>query len=203
VRIGLNLKGLPYEQVPVHLVRDGGEQHAPDYAVTNPQKLVPVLAHGERKIRQSMAILEYLEELWPQPPLLPVTPRDRARTRALAQLVACDIHPLNNLRVLQYLEREWNAPQSERDDWVRHWIVEGLTAFEAMLVEDLGRGEFCEGDTPSIADCCLIPQVYNARRFGVDLTPFPNIRQIEAACLARPEFDAARPELQPDAPRND
>lgn len=115
VRIGLNLKGLPYEQVPVHLVRDGGEQHAPDYAATNPQKLVPVLVHGERKIRQSMAILEYLEELWPEPPLLPVTPRDRARTRALAQLVACDIHPLNNLRVLQYLEREWNAPQSERD----------------------------------------------------------------------------------------
>ncbi len=203
VRIGLNLKGLPYEQVPVHLVRDGGEQHAPDYAATNPQKLVPVLVHGERKIRQSMAILEYLEELWPEPPLLPVTPRDRARTRALALLVACDIHPLNNLRVLQYLEREWNAPQSERDAWVRHWIVEGFTAFEAMLVEDLGRGEFCEGDTPSIADCCLIPQVYNARRFGVDLTPFPNIRQIEAACLARPEFDAARPEVQPDAPRND
>lgn len=203
VRIGLNLKGLPYEQAPVHLVRDGGEQHGPDYVVTNPQKLVPVLVHGERKIRQSMAILEYLEELWPEPPLLPVTPRDRARTRALAQLVACDIHPLNNLRVLQYLEREWNAPQSERDAWVRHWIVEGFTALEAMLIEDLGRGEFCEGDTPSIADCCLIPQVYNARRFGVDLAPFPNILQIEASCLARPEFDAARPEVQPDAPRND
>ncbi|MBX3712495.1 MAG: maleylacetoacetate isomerase [Lysobacter sp.] len=202
VRIGLNLKGLPYDQVPVHLVRDGGEQHAPEYVFTNPQKLVPVLVHGERKIRQSLAILEYIEELWPQPALLPVTPRDRARTRALAQLVACDIHPLNNLRVLQYLEREWNVPQAERDDWVRHWIVEGFAAFEAMLVEDLGRGEFCEGDTPSIADCCLIPQVYNARRFGVDLAPFPIIQQIEASCLARPEFDAARPEHQPDAPRD-
>lgn len=199
VRIGLNLKGLEYEQVPVHLVRDGGEQHAADYAKTNPQKLVPVLQHGERHIRQSLAILEYLDELWPQPALLPIPARDRARVRALALLVACDIHPLNNLRVLQYLEREWNAPQPEREEWVRHWIVEGLAAFEAMLREDLGRGEFCEGDSPSIADCCLIPQVYNARRFGVDLEPFPTIRQIEASCLALPAFDAARPEKQPDA----
>lgn len=200
VRIGLNLKGLRYEQVAVHLVRDGGEQHAPAYAKTHPQKLVPVLQHGERNIRQSLAILEYLDELWPDPPLLPAAPRDRARVRALAQLVACDIHPLNNLRVLQYLEREYNAPQSERDAWVKHWIVEGFRAFEAMLVEDLSRGEFCEGDTPGIADCCLIPQVYNARRFGVDLDPYPTIRQIEAACLALPAFEAAKPEHQPDAP---
>ena len=200
VRIGLNLKGLPYEQIPVHLVRDGGEQHAPAYAETNPQKLVPVLAHGERKIRQSLAILEYLDELWPTPALLPPTPRDRARVRAMAQLIACDIHPLNNLRVLQYLEREWNAPQNERDEWVRHWIVEGFHAFEAMLVEDLARGEFCEGDTPSIADCCLVPQVYNARRFSIDLTPFPTICQIEASCQALPAFEAAMPENQPDAP---
>lgn len=199
VRIGLNLKGLDYEQVPVHLVRDGGEQHAADYAKTNPQKLVPVLQHGERHIRQSLAILEYIDELWPEPALLPRTARDRARVRALAQVVACDIHPLNNLRVLQYLEREWNAPQPERDEWVRHWIAEGFTAFEAMLVEDVSRGEFCEGDTPSVADCCLVPQVYNARRFGVDLAPFPTIRQIEASCLALPAFDAARPEKQPDA----
>ena len=199
VRIGLNLKGLDYEQVPVHLVRDGGEQHAAGYAKTNPQKLVSVLQHGERHIRQSLAILEYVDELWPQPALLPVAARDRARVRALALLVACDIHPLNNLRVLQYLEREWNAPQPEREEWVRHWMIEGFTAFEAMLREDLGRGEFCEGDAPSIADCCLIPQVYNARRFGVDLEPFPTIRQIEASCLALPAFDAARPENQPDA----
>lgn len=200
VRIALNLKGLDYEQVPVHLIRDGGEQHGPDYVRTNPQKLVPVLQHGERKVRQSLAILEYLDELWPDPPLLPIAPRDRARVRALALLVACDIHPLNNLRVLQYLEREWNAPQPERDEWVRHWIAEGFRAFEAMLVEDLSRGAFCEGEVPGIADCCLIPQVYNARRFGVDLAPFPTIRRIEAECLALPAFDAARPERQPDAP---
>jgi maleylacetoacetate isomerase len=200
VRIALNLKGLAYESVPVHLIRDGGEQHSPEFAATSPQRLVPVLQHGERHIRQSLAIIEYLDELWSEPPLLPATPRDRARARALALLVACDIHPLNNLRVLQYLEREFNAPQSERDVWVRHWIVEGLQAFEALLVEDLSRGAFCEGDTPGIADCCLIPQLYNARRFGVDLAPFPTLREIEAGCLALPAFDAARPEHQPDAP---
>ena len=198
VRIALNLKGLDYEQVPVHLARDGGEQHRPEYAATNPQRLVPVLQHGQRLIRQSLAIIEYLDELWPDPPVLPVAPRDRARARALALLVACDIHPLNNLRVLQYLEREYSAPLSEREAWIRHWIEDGFAAFEAMLVEDLSRGEFCEGESPGIADCCLIPQVYNARRFGVSLDPYPNIRRIEAACLALPAFDAARPERQPD-----
>ena len=199
VRIALNLKGLAYEQVPVHLIRDGGEQHRPEYAATNPQRLVPVLQHGQRMIRQSLAIIEYLDELWPDPPVLPIAPRERARARALALLVACDIHPLNNLRVLQYLEREYNAPLSERDAWIRHWIEDGFRAFEALLVEDLSRGEFCEGESPGIADCCLIPQVYNARRFGVNLDPYPNIRRIDAACLALPAFDAARPELQPDA----
>ena len=200
VRIALNLKGLEYENLPVHLVRDGGEQHSQTFAATNPQKLVPVLQHGSRVIRQSLAIIEYLDEIWSEPPLLPATARDRAHCRALALLVACDIHPLNNLRVMQYLEREFNAPQSERDAWTQHWIVEGLRAFETLLVEDLARGSFCEGDTPGMADCCLIPQVYNARRFGVDLEPFPTIRRIDAACLALPEFDAARPENQPDAP---
>ena len=135
VRIALNLKGLAYEQVPVHLIRDGGEQHRPEYAATNPQRLVPVLQHGQRMIRQSLAIIEYLDELWPDPPVLPIAPRERARARALALLVACDIHPLNNLRVLQYLEREYNAPLSERDAWIRHWIEDGFAAFEALLVE--------------------------------------------------------------------
>ncbi len=198
VRIALNLKGLEYDQEPVHLVRDGGEQHRPEYAATNPQRLIPVLQHGQRMIRQSLAIIEYLDELWPDPPLLPVSPRERARARALALLVACDIHPLNNLRVLQYLEREYNAPLSERETWIKHWIVQGFDAFEALLVEDLSRGDYCEGESPGIADCCLIPQVYNARRFGVSLDPYPNICRIEAACLALPAFDAARPELQPD-----
>jgi maleylacetoacetate isomerase len=200
VRIALNLKGLEYENIPVHLVRDGGEQHGPGFAATNPQKLVPVLQHGGRVIRQSLAIIEYVDEIWSDPPLLPAASRDRAHTRALSLLIACDIHPLNNLRVMQYLEREFNVPQAERDAWTQHWIVEGLRAFETLLIEDLARGSFCEGDTPGMADCCLIPQVYNARRFGVDLEPFPTIRQIDAACLALPAFDAARPENQPDAP---
>ncbi len=199
VRIALNLKGLEYENLPVHLVRDGGEQHSQTFAATNPQKLVPVLQHGSRVIRQSLAIIEYLDEIWSDPPLLPTTARDRAHSRALALLVACDIHPLNNLRVMQYLEREFNVPQAERDAWVRHWIVEGLRAFETLLIEDLARGTYCEGDAPGMADCCLVPQVYNARRFGVDLEPFPTIRHIDAACLALPAFDAARPENQQDA----
>lgn len=200
VRIGLALKGLRYETVPVHLVRDGGEQHRPDFAETNPQRLVPVLEHGVRKVRQSLAILEYLDETWPQPALLPALSRDRARVRSIAQLIACDVHPLNNLRVLQYFENEWGVPQAERDEWVRHWIVQGFAALEATLDDHPATGEFCEGDTPTLADCCLVPQVYNARRFGVDMQRFPTISRIERACLALPAFDAARPEKQPDAP---
>lgn len=202
VRIGLNLKGLPYESVPVHLAKDGGEQHRPEFALANPQKLVPVLEHGERRIRQSLAILEYLDDTWNGPAsLLPATARERARVRALSLIVACDIHPLNNLRVLQYFGREWNVPQPEREEWVRHWIIDGFDAFEALLVNDASTGSFCEGDMPTMADCCLIPQVYNARRFSVDLEPYPTIRRIEAECLALPAFDAARPENQADAPR--
>lgn len=201
VRIGLNLKGLGYEIVPVHLVRDGGEQHGVEFRKANPQGLVPVLQHGQRTLRQSLAILEYLDEVWPQPALLPATSRDRQRVRALAQLVACDIHPLNNLRVLQYFEGTWGVPQPERDAWVQHWMVEGLAAFEAMLDDHPSTGAFCDGHMPTIADCSLIPQLYNARRFGVDLTPYPTILRIEQACLALPAFDAARPERQPDAPQ--
>ena len=200
VRIGLNLKGLPYEQFPVHLVRDGGDQHKPAFRATNPQGLVPVLEHGQRMLRQSMAILEYLDEVWPDPPLLPATARDRQRVRALAQVVACDIHPLNNLRILQYFEREWHVPQPERDEWVRHWIILGLDAFEAMLADHPSTGEFCDGTTPTLADACLVPQLYNARRFALDIARWPTIQRIEAACLAHPAFDAARPENQPDAP---
>lgn len=201
VRIGLNLKGLRYETAPVHLVRDGGEQHAPGFRETNPQQLVPVLQHGSRTIRQSMAILEYLDETWPDQPLLPAVARDRARARSLAQAIACDIHPLNNLRVLQYFEHTWSVPQAERDEWVRHWIGEGFAAVEALLDDHVATGEFCEGDTPTIADCCLVPQVYNARRFGVDVSRYPTIARIEAGCLALPAFDAARPERQPDCPQ--
>lgn len=201
VRIGLNLKGLSYETVPVHLLRDGGEQLKPDYAQANPQKLVPVLEHGQRLYRQSLAILEYIDEVWPTPPLLPSVARDRARIRGLAQLVACDVHPLNNLRVLRYFEQEWHVPQPERDTWVRHWIEQGFAAFEAMLQDHPATGSFCDGHSPTLADCCLVPQVYNARRFGVDLAPYPTIVAIEGACMALPEFQAAAPERQPDAPR--
>ena len=168
VRIGLNLKGLAHDIIPVHLVREGGEQHSSEFRAINPQQLVPVLQHGHRQLRQSLAILEYLDEVWPAPPLLPSTARERQRARALALAIACDIHPLNNLRVLQYLEQEWNVPQPERDEWVRHWIMGGFEAAEAMLVDHPSTGTFCEGNLPGIADCCLIPQIYNARRFGVE-----------------------------------
>lgn len=199
VRIGLNLKGLAYETLPVHLVRDGGEQHQPDYVAVNPQQLVPTLMHGVRVVRQSLAILEYLDEAWPSPRLLPMTARDRARVRGLAQLVACDIHPLNNLRVLRYFEQSWGVPQSERDEWTRHWIREGFEAMEALLGGDPATGTFCHGQVPGLADCCLVPQVFNARRFEVDMTAFPTISRIEAACLELPAFMEARPDRQPDA----
>jgi maleylacetoacetate isomerase len=200
VRIGLNLKGLAYEIVPVHLVQDGGQQHSDAYRALNPQELIPTLGHGQRRMGQSLAILEYLDEVWPEPPLLPATARARQRVRSLALLVACDVHPLNNLRVLQYFEREWNVPQPERNAWVKHWIEDGFRAAEALLAGHPSTGDFCEGEAPTLADCCLIPQIYNARRFGVDMAAYPTLERIEAACLALPAFDAARPENQPDAP---
>ncbi len=200
VRIGLNLKGLAYDIIPVHLVRDGGEQHSAQFREINPQQLIPVLQHGHRHLRQSLAILEYLDEVWPQRALLPSTARERQRVRALALLIACDIHPLNNLRVLQYLEQEWNVPQPERDEWVRHWITAGLAAAEAMLADHPSTGTYCEGNLPGLADCCVVPQLYNARRFGVEVAAYPTLQRIEEACLALPAFDAARPERQPDAP---
>ncbi|MBV2208667.1 MAG: maleylacetoacetate isomerase [Thermomonas sp.] len=200
VRIGLNLKGLEYNIVPVHLVQGGGQQHAESYRQMNPQELVPTLSHGQRQLTQSLAILEYLDEVWPEPSLLPATARERQRARELALLVACDVHPLNNLRVLQYFDREWNVPQPERDGWVRHWIETGFAALEAMLDGHPSTGEFCEGNAPTLADCCLVPQVYNARRYGVEMGAYPTIARIEAHCLTLPAFDAARPEHQPDAP---
>ena len=203
MRIALALKGLAYETVPVHLLKDGGQQHAPDYAALNPQQLVPLLLHGRRAVRQSLAIMEYLEEVWPERgvPLLPDTARERGRVRSLALLVACDIHPLNNLRVLQFFEGHWNVPQAERDEWVRHWIVEGLAAFEALVADDPSTGTYCHGDAPGLADCCLVPQLFNARRFGIDTAQWPTLARIDQACLALPEFRAAAPEAQPDAPQ--
>jgi len=198
VRIGLNLKGLEHQVTPVHLVRDGGQQHSEGYAALNPQELVPTLLHGERVLHQSMAILEYLDEVFLEPPLLPDDAPGRTRVRALAQLVACDIHPLNNLRVMQFFADTWNVPQPEREDWTRHWMRVGFDAMERLLVESVDTGRFCHGDTPTLADCCLVPQLFNARRFQVDLAAYPTLVRIEEECLALEAFDAARPENQLD-----
>ena len=200
VRIGLNLKGLEYETIPVHLTEDGGQQHADAYRAINPQELVPTLLHGQRRLTQSLSILDYLDVIWPVCPLLPATARERQRARALALMVACDIHPLNNLRVLQYFEREWQVAQPARDAWVRHWIETGFRVIEMQLKDHPSTGTYCDGDSPGLSDCCLIPQVYNARRFGIDMGTYPAIARIEKECLALPEFDDARPENQPDAP---
>lgn len=202
VRIALNLKGMAYVARPVHLVDNGGEQHTLEHRTLNPQETVPVLVDGARVIRQSMAILEYLDEIHPEQPLLPSAARDRAHVRGLAQLVACDIHPLNNLRVMQYIEREYGVPQPERERWMRHWMEEGLRAFEAILEADAATGMYCHGESPTMADACLVPQVYNARRFGIDMSAYPMIERIDAQCLSLPAFDAARPERQAAAPQS-
>lgn len=199
VRIGLNLKGLPWQAHPVHLVRDGGEQHADAYRALNPQQLVPTLVHDGQVLTQSLAILEYLDEAFPSLPLLPADVHGRARVRALAQLVACDIHPINNLRVMHYLERDLQVAADARTRWTLHWMAEGFAAMESMLSGSADAGRFCHGDAPGLADACLVPQLYNAHRFGLDLEPYPTLRRIEDACLALPAFDAARPENQPDA----
>lgn len=199
VRIALNLKGLEYELIPVHLVRNGGEHHAAEFMELNPQGLVPVLTDGGRVYRQSMAILEYLDEAYPDFPLLPAEIRARGRVRSLAHIIACDIHPLNNLRVMMYLEKELDIRGRRKADWMAYWMGEGFRAFESLLVQSPTTGEFCEGDYPTMADCCLVPQVYNANRFRCDLTPYPEIRRIVANCQQMAAFSDAAPEAQPDA----
>jgi maleylpyruvate isomerase len=198
VRIALNLKGLPYEAVPVHLVKHGGEQLTATYRAINPSALVPSLQDDDATITQSMAILEYLEETHPAVPLLPSTPLARARVRELAQMVACDIHPVNNLRILRYLVRTLGIGDDAKNEWYRHWVQEGFGALEAQLARDPAPGRFCHGDTPTIADCFLVPQVYNASRFDIDMAPYPRIAAIDAACAQLPAFQAAHPAQQPD-----
>ncbi len=196
----MNLKGIAYEPRFVALAR--GEQHEAAYRALNPQGLVPTLVHGNRVLTQSLAILEYLDEVFPTPPLLPRAPELRAWARAIAGLVACDIHPLNNLRVLRFLEQELGQGPEARGHWYRHWLQEGFRALETMLGEtsaDAGAGAYCLGQASTIADVCLIPQVYNARRFGCDLGDFPHIQAIEAHCLTMPAFQQAAPEAQADA----
>jgi maleylacetoacetate isomerase len=199
VRIALNLKQLSYEVLPVHLLRDGGEQHNAAFRDVNPQELIPVLMHGNRVLRQSMAILEYLEETFPTPSLLPSNARDCHRVRAISQMIACDIHPLNNLRVMQYLEKEFAATQAQKDTWMQHWINLGFDALEKVLAGHPSTGSFCEGDMPTMADCFLVPQIYNAQRFKVDMTAFPTISRINQACGELDEFKQAHPSAQPDA----
>lgn len=199
VRIALHLKGLPFESVPVHLVRDGGQQHSAAYQRINPAALVPALVDGDHAVTQSLAILEYLEETHPSPALLPSDALGRARVRALAQTIACEIHPLNNLRVLQYLQGPLGLDETTKATWYRHWITVGFTALEEMLATSSDTGTYCHGNTPGLADCCLVPQVANSRRFATPLDAFPTIRRIEEACLALPAFQLAAPSAQPDA----
>jgi maleylpyruvate isomerase len=195
VRIALNLKGIAYETVPVHLTRDGGHNRRPEYRAVNPQMRIPTLvAPGGDVLIQSLAIIEYLEETHPAPPLLPKDPIARARARALADIVACDIHPLNNVGPLRYLKRELKQEQSTIDAWYHHWVLDGFEAFEALVQS----GPYCCGSEVTIADLCLVPQVYNARRLKVPLDKFPKIVAIDAACMKLPGFDRARPENQPD-----
>ncbi len=198
VRIALNLKGLAPDRTFVHLRNDAQRDTA--YLALNPQGLVPALAIDDGSVlTQSMAIIEYLDETHPLPPLLPAGAVARARVRAIALAVACDIHPLNNLRVLKYLKHTLHVSDADKDIWYRHWVHEGLAALEMQLARDGATGRFCDGDTPTLADVFLVPQMANARRFDVDVTPFPTLLRIEAACLALPAFAQAEPARQPDA----
>ncbi|MBB1520702.1 maleylacetoacetate isomerase [Aquipseudomonas guryensis] len=200
VRIALNLKGLAYQQVPVHLVKDGGQQHSADYLALNPQGLLPLLVDEDNdgvRIAQSLAILEYLDEVFPVPTLLPADPAQRAQVRALALHIACDIHPLNNLRVLQYLSTELGASDEAKSTWYRHWVDKGLAAVEQGLAVFDGRLSL--GERPGYLEACLIPQLYNARRFECDLNGYPRILAIAARCEVLEAFKNAAPEVQPDA----
>lgn len=198
VRIALALKGIDYQTAAVHLVRDGGEQLKDEYRTLNPQAKVPLLEHDGALISQSLAMVEYLEDKFPDPALLPADPEGRARVRSFALLVACDIHPLNNLGVLKYLKANFAADEAQIGDWYRHWIVQGFAALEQRLHNEDETGTYCHGERPGLADLCLIPQVYNARRFDVDMGDFPRIVAIDSACMTLPAFQAALPENQPD-----
>jgi maleylpyruvate isomerase len=196
VRIALNLKNLPYEMTSVHLTKDGGQHRKPEFQSINPQMRVPALELSSGEVlTQSLAIIAYLDEIYPDPPLMPADALERAHVRAMAQIVACDIHPLNNLVALQYLKRTLKHEQADIDAWYHHWVIEGFTAIEAMITP----GPYACGAQVTVADVCLIPQVFNARRLKVPLDKFPKIVGVEAACLKLPAFDKARPENQPDA----
>lgn len=194
VRIALNYKGIAYEPVFVHLAK--GEHHRAEYRARNPQQLVPTLEDGARLLTQSLAIIEYLEETHPNPPLLPEDPAGRARVRSLALLVACEIHPLNNLRTLTYLRKSLGLDEERVSAWYRHWIADGLARLEAELTAKAGR--YCHGDAPTMADCCLVPQVFNARRYDCDLAPYPVLMRVFEECMKLQAFERAQPARQPD-----
>jgi maleylacetoacetate isomerase len=199
VRIALNVKRLNYEYVAKHLTRNGGEQRQAEYLEINPQGFVPALEHDGKLITQSLAIIEYLDEVFPGPRLLPTDPGARACVRAMALLIACDIHPLNNLRVLNYLQGPLSQASDTIGEWYKHWIVEGFDALEALIAKHSSAAKFCFGEDVTLADVLLVPQVANSRRYKMDLSPFPTLKKVTAHLETLPAFIAARPEAQPDA----
>jgi maleylacetoacetate isomerase/maleylpyruvate isomerase len=199
VRIALNLKGLDYTAVPVHLLHGGGEHHNPRYRELNPLEVLPTLEHDAVTVTQSLAILEYLEETYPSPALLPSDVPGRARVRELALTIACDIHPLNNLRVLRYLEDQLGVDPERRNKWYQHWVKAGFSAIERLLSKPLVAGRYCHGDTPTLADCCLVPQVFNAKRLRCPVDDYPLLMRIVAQCETLDAFQHASPAAQPDA----
>ena len=196
VRIALNLKGLAYDPVFVHLAK--GEHRRPDYANVDPQSLLPTLIDDGQALSQSLAIIEYLDEKYPEPRLVPEDVFARARVRSLSLLIACEIHPLNNLRTLQYLKRALGQNDDQINTWYRHWIADGLAKLEADLARS-PSGRFCHGDAPTMADCCLVPQIFNAKRYDSDLGPYPKVMRVFEACMKLGAFDRAQPSKQPDA----
>ena len=199
VRIALALKGLDYDYVPVHLLKEGGQQFSAGFKAMNPAALVPVLDDDGTVLTQSLAIIEYLDETRPQLPLLPQEAAGRARVRAIALAIACEIHPLNNLRVLGYLSKTLGVSDEQRNAWYRHWVEAGLEAVEAMLAGDSRTGACCHGDSPTLADICLVPQIFNAQRFKARLDHVPTVMRIHEHCLTLPAFAESVPALQPDA----
>ena len=197
VRIALNLKGLKYEPIFIHLAK--GEHRKPGYSGVYPQGLLPTLVDDDGEaLSQSLAIMEYLDQTHPQPALLPNDPAGRARVRSLSLLVACEIHPLNNLRVLQYLKRQLGQNEEQINTWYRHWVADGLLKLEADLSKG-GTGKFSHGDTPTMADCCLVPQIFNAKRYNSDLAPYPTVTRVFDECMKLEAFERAQPSKQPDA----
>lgn len=199
VRIALNLKGIDYEVIPVHLSKNGGDQLSQSYSDKNPNRLVPLYEDGKNSLHQSLAIIEYLEETHPEPPLLPKSVADRAWVRALAQDIACDIHPLDNLRVLRYLVKQLNVSSEAKDRWYQHWILEGLNSLEKRLSVDKRVGKFACGDQPGLIDICLVPQLFNALSAQMDMQPFPTLMSIYEECMLLPAFIRASWEKQIDA----